>query len=43
MYLKRKICHLFNPLINMGVGKYAALYKHMYIFIIGNQLITQNN
>ena len=26
----------------MGVGKYAALCKRMYIFIIGNQL-TQNN
>ena len=27
----------------MGVGKYAALCKCMYIFIIGNQLTTQNN
>ena len=27
----------------MGVDKYAALCKHMYIFIIGNQLTTQNN
>ena len=26
----------------MGVGKYAALCKRMYIYIIGNQL-TQNN
>ena len=25
----------------MGVGKYAALCKCMYIFIIGNQLTTQ--
>ena len=27
----------------MGVGKYAALCKCMYIFITGNQLTTQNN
>ena len=27
----------------MGVGKYAAICKCMYIFIIGNQLTTQNN
>ena len=27
----------------MGVGKYAALCKCMYIFIIENQLTTQNN
>ena len=27
----------------MGVGKYAALCKCMYIFIIGNQLTTHNN
>ena len=27
----------------MEVGKYAALCKCMYIFIIGNQLTTQNN
>ena len=27
----------------MGLGKYAALCKYMYIFIIGNQLTTQNN
>ena len=27
----------------MGGDKYAALWKFMYIFIIGNQLKTQNN
>ena len=27
----------------MGVDKYAALCKYMYIFIIGSQLTTQNN
>ena len=26
----------------MGVGKYAASCKCMYIFIIGNKLTTQN-
>ena len=39
MYLKGR----FTTIINMGVGKYAALCKCMYIFIIGNQLTTQNN
>ena len=43
MYLKREICPVFNTLINMGVGKYAALSKSVHIFIIGNQLTTQNN
>ena len=27
----------------MGVGKYAALCKYMYMLIIGNQWTTQNN
>ena len=27
----------------MGVDKYVALCKWMYIFIIGNQLTRQNN
>ena len=42
MYLKGRFVK-FNTLINMGMDKYAALCKCMYIFIIGNQLTTQNN
>ena len=43
MYLKGRFVKYLNTLINMGVGKYAALCKCMYIFIIGNHLTTQNN
>ena len=42
-FLFWEIYQVFNTLINIGVDKYAALYKCMYIFIIGNQLTTQNN
>ena len=41
MYLKGRFVK-YSILINIGVGKYAALCKCMYIFIIGNQLTTQN-
>ena len=34
---------MFNTLINMGVDKYAALCKCVYIFVIGHQLTTLNN
>ena len=45
MYLKGQfVKYLIQKIyINMGVDKYAALCKYMYIFIIGNQLTTQNN
>ena len=40
MYFMREIFQVFNTLINVGVGKYAALCKCMYIFVIGYQLTT---